>query len=122
MQCCLIKPYVTKQAYRISDSGAVKASAVLKIKELKMENLKKQIVAMIIDRCNLTDMDQDYSDYDAPIFMSGGDEGGFELDSVDALELVAGVKETFGVTVELSDKNVFYSVNTLADYISNHQE
>lgn len=83
-----------------------------------MENLKKEIVKMIIDRCNLTEMDADFDDYDAPIFMSDDVEGGFELDSVDALELVAGVKETFGITIELGDQSVFHSVNTLADYIS----
>ena len=85
-----------------------------------MENLKKEIVKMIIDRCNLTEIDENFDEYDAPIFMSSEVEGGFELDSVDALELVAGVKEVFGITIELGDQNVFHSVNTLADYISQH--
>lgn len=84
-----------------------------------MENLKKEIVEMIIKRCNLVDVPLDFDDYDAPIFVNEDDlvDTGFELDSVDALELVAGVKEKFGVTIESGNMNVFHSVNTLADYI-----
>ncbi len=88
-----------------------------------METLKKEIVQMIITRCNLVDISPDFDDYDAPIF-SGEDEteeSGFELDSVDALELVAGVKEKFGVTIEAGNMNVFHSVNTLALYIEENR-
>jgi len=84
-----------------------------------MKDLKKEIVKMIISRCNLVDVSPDFDDYDAPIFVNEDDmeESGFELDSVDALELVAGVKEKFGVTVEAGNMNVFRSVNTLAAYL-----
>ena len=88
-----------------------------------MEEIKKEIVKMIIRRCNLVDVALDFDDYDAPIFADeeGATEGGFELDSVDALELVAGVKEKFDVLIGPENMSVFFSVNTLADYINEHR-
>jgi len=46
-------------------------------------------------------------------------QGGLYLDSVEALELVVGLEEEFGVTVENSEntKKRFFSVDTLADYV-----
>ena len=74
----------------------------------------------VIRRCKLIDIDPEDCDYDAPLFYNEDDEnseGGFELDSVDALELVAGVKEDFGIVINAEEANVFYSINTLSDYI-----
>ena len=56
---------------------------------------------------------------DAPLF--GESENGLGLDSIDALELGIAVKENFGVTfsvVNEETKRHFYSVDTLAAYIS----
>lgn len=84
-----------------------------------MEDLSKRIANMIITRCRLKDISPDTCDYDAPLFYNEDDEseGGFELDSVDALELVAGIKEEFGITMESKDMGVFYSINTLTKYL-----
>lgn len=89
-----------------------------------MENLVRQVAQMIITRCKLNGVDLDTCDYDAPLFMSDdqGIEGSFELDSVDALELVAGVKEEFGIVMDANEMNVFYSVNSLAQYIEEHMQ
>ena len=89
-----------------------------------MDDLKRRIVEMIVKRCRLTDVDVENCDYDAPLFIKDDEtvEGSFELDSVDALELVAGVKECFNVVVEAENMSVFYSVNTLADYIKMYME
>lgn len=58
-------------------------------------------------------------DFDAPIFASYADDedGGFCLDSVDALVLVVGLKESFGVKVSDEDMAIFRSGNSITDYI-----
>lgn len=89
-----------------------------------MDNLKKRVIEMIVKRCKLNDVDLDTVDCDAPLFISADDysEQGLELDSVDALELVAGAKESFNVVIEADNMNVFYSVNTLTEYIKENME
>lgn len=44
-------------------------------------------------------------------------EGGFELDSVDMLEIVAGVDEKYDIALTNEDREYFVSLNKLADYI-----
>ena len=46
-------------------------------------------------------------------------QGGLGLDSVEALELVVGIEEEFGVNVDNgeSTKKRFFSVDTLSDYV-----
>ncbi len=52
---------------------------------------------------------------DAPLFGEG-----LGLDSVDAIELVAGIEQAFGVVIESEEeaKTAFASVSVLADYLS----
>lgn len=89
-----------------------------------MEQLKRKIVQMIIRRCKLNDVNPDTCVYDAPLFLHDDEviERGFELDSVDALELVAGIKEEFGIKIDAGETNILYSVNTLAEYVQENME
>lgn len=90
-----------------------------------MEDLKIRVIEMIIKRCRLKEIDPNTCDCDAPLFLHDDEdyvEGQFELDSVDALELVAGIKEEFGVILKTDEMNVFYSINTLTEYIKTHME
>ena len=85
-----------------------------------MEDLEKRICEVIIKRCRLSDINVDDVDFDAPLFFSDDEENvaqGLELDSVDALEIVAGIKGEFNVTINAKDRAVFKSINTLAEYV-----
>lgn len=92
-----------------------------------------RIKQLIIDRLNL-EIDPNAIDGDAPIFRAPpeGEEGaapaspaadgpkGLELDSIDALELVVALNNEFGVQIGDDDMMIFQSINTLADYVSQH--
>jgi acyl carrier protein len=85
--------------------------------EIKNE-LEKKVRDMIIDRLALEDVDPEKVDFDAPIFESFDAEGeGLGLDSVDALELVVGLNDEFGVKVSDEDMAIFRSIRTISDFI-----
>jgi acyl carrier protein len=73
---------------------------------------------MIIERLKLEGMTPDQIDDAAPLF---GD--GLGLDSIDALELVLGIEQTFGVKIEdeASGLQAFKSVDALTAFIAEHQ-
>lgn len=54
---------------------------------------------------------------DSPLFGLG-----LGLDSVDALEIVVAVEQEFGVTITDEDMQAFRSVNTIIDFIIDHQQ
>lgn len=84
-------------------------------------NLEERIKEVIIERLNLSVKPEDISN-DAPIFSADSaedntDNGGFELDSIDALEMVIALNKEFKVTITDKDMGIFKSVNTIAAYI-----
>ncbi len=79
-----------------------KTEVAAKIKEMLIENLK-------IPEEILSD--------DAELF--GGDIG---LDSVDSLEIIAGIDDMFGVNMTGVDKENFKDINALADYVVKNAE
>lgn len=79
--------------------------------------LEEQVKAMIIERLGL-EVEPGTVDIDAPIFSSFDAEGeGLGLDSIDALELVVALNETFDIQVGDEDMAVFRSIQTIADFI-----
>ena len=82
-----------------------------------MSNLKLRVKEMIIERLKLEGMTPDQIDDDAPLF---GD--GLGLDSIDALELVLGIEQVFGVKIEdeAAGLKAFKSAQALADFIAEH--
>ena len=82
-----------------------------------MSDLKLRVKEMIIERLKLEGMTPDQIDDGAPLF---GD--GLGLDSIDALELVLGIEQTFGVKIEdeAAGLKAFRSVQALSDFIAEH--
>ncbi|MBI4914080.1 MAG: acyl carrier protein [Acidobacteria bacterium] len=83
-----------------------------------MNDLKARVKTMIIERLKLDGMTPDQIDDQAPLF---GD--GLGLDSIDALELVLAVEQTFGVKIEdeASGMKAFRNVDALTAYIAENQ-
>lgn len=87
-----------------------------------MDNLKKQICELIVKRLDLNNVNPEDIDYQVPLFLDYDTTGeGLGLDSVDALELVVGLKEEFGVSVTDEDMYIFENVNTIAEFIYNQK-
>ncbi|HWI40989.1 MAG TPA: phosphopantetheine-binding protein [Verrucomicrobiae bacterium] len=83
------------------------------------EDLVVQVKQMIIDALRIDGMSPEEIDTDAPLF---GD--GLGLDSIDALQLVVAMENTFGVQVPdaATGTKVFASVAAMAAYISENRK
>jgi acyl carrier protein len=79
-----------------------------------MSDLKKQI----IEQLNLQDIKPEDIGDDQPLFIEG-----LGLDSIDALELIVLLQQHYKIKLSNADEGpkVFYSVRTMAEYITAHQ-
>ena len=84
-----------------------------------MEELILKLKEQIIEALNLEDMEPDEIDTEEPLF---GD--GLGLDSIDALELIVLLEKNYGIKIEnpKDGQKIFFSVKTLAEYITEHQK
>ena len=84
-----------------------------------LASLALEIKQMIIEELDLEDVEIEDIETDAPLF---GD--GLGLDSIDALELGLGINKKFNVKIEANseaNKEHFYSVASLAAFVSNNR-
>lgn len=84
-----------------------------------MEELILKLKEQIIEALNLEDMEPDEIETEEPLF---GD--GLGLDSIDALELIVLLEKNYGIKIEnpKDGQKIFFSVKTLAEYITEHQK
>jgi acyl carrier protein len=77
--------------------------------------LREDLKRLIVERLRLEGLTPDQIADDTPLF---GD--GLGLDSVDALELVVGLEQEYGIVVKSHeiDKTIFTSVRTLAQFVA----
>ncbi len=83
------------------------------MQEVELLDVKDRLKKLIIQRLKLQ-MEPDGIDDDAPLFGEG-----LGLDSIDALELVVGLEQEFGVQVpdEAVGREAFASINALAEFV-----
>lgn len=80
--------------------------------------MKEQLKLQIIESLNLEDLTPADIEDDAPLF---GD--GLGLDSIDALELIVLLERYYGIKITNPEdgKEVFESINVMADYIEKNR-
>jgi acyl carrier protein len=83
-----------------------------------LSELKQKLKNLIIEELSLEDIEPDEISDDAQLF---GD--GLGLDSLDAVELVVLLQRNFGIQIkDLEEgRKIFTDLNTLAEYISEHE-
>jgi len=79
-----------------------------------MNDLRRKLKELLIERLKFEDMSADDIADDAPLF-----DGGLGLDSIDALEIVVMLESEFGIRVksEGSARDNFRSISALADFV-----
>ena len=84
-----------------------------------MEDLILKLKVQIINALNLEDMEPDEIETEEPLF---GD--GLGLDSIDALELIVLLEKHYSIKIEnpKTGQKIFYSIKTLAEYITKHHK
>ena len=87
------------------------------------KDLEKEVLEMVIEKLGLEDVNVEETDYDAPLFESYAEDGeGLGLDSVDALELVVGINQKYGIKIGDEDMAVLRSISSIADFIRENKE
>ncbi|NLX67032.1 MAG: acyl carrier protein [Bacteroidales bacterium] len=84
-----------------------------------MDQLKKELKEALIQALNLEDITAEEIVDEDPLF---GD--GLGLDSIDALEIILILERNYGIrlTKPEESKEIFYSINTLADFIGKNRK
>jgi acyl carrier protein len=79
-----------------------------------MQDLKRKLKELLIERLKFEDMTPEDIGDDEPLFA-----GGLGLDSIDALEIVVMLESEFGIKVknESAARTYFRSVASLADFV-----
>ena len=82
--------------------------------------LKEELKGKIIEALNREDIVVTDLEDDAPLF---GEEG-LGLDSIDALELIVLLEKNYGIKISdpKEGKNIFKSVNVMADYVAKNRK
>ena len=85
---------------------------------MKRELLEQEIKELIVSALDLEDVTPNDIDTNAPIFGTG-----LGLDSIDALELIVLMEKYYGIKLQnpAEGKEIFKSVNCMADYIDAHR-
>lgn len=84
-----------------------------------MQELTEKLKLEIIEVLNLEDIKPEDIDINAPLFSDG-----LGLDSIDALELIVLLEKNYGIKIEdpKEGRRIFASVQTMADFILEHQK
>jgi acyl carrier protein len=88
--------------------------------DIEMSNLKEELKAQIIEQLNLEDLTPADIQNESPLF---GDQG-LGLDSIDALEFIVLLDTNYSIKISdpAAAKDIFYSIDTLSDYIAKNRQ
>jgi len=78
--------------------------------------IEEKVKELIVQKLGL-DISPEEIDDEAPLFDVDAEGNGLDLDSVDALELVVGIKQQFNIKIENADLSVCYNIKSIANLI-----
>jgi len=83
-----------------------------------MENLMAALKAQIVEQLNLQEVKPEEIGDDQPLFKDG-----LGLDSIDALEIIVLLQQHYNIRIANPEPGpeIFYSVRTIAEFITAHQ-
>ena len=86
-----------------------------------LDPLEQELVEMLVESCRVAGPLPDEISPDAPLI---GPDSPFDLDSLDAVEVVVAVQRKYDVRIESqeSSRQVLQSLRTLADYIRRNRK
>jgi acyl carrier protein len=86
---------------------------------IDMEELIEKLKKEVIEQLNLEDTSPESIDPDLPLFGEG-----LGLDSIDALELIVLLEKNYGLKIEdpKDGKKIFFSIRSMAEYITEHKK
>lgn len=90
--------------------------------QVEGSSIEHELAAALIEALNLEDRDAATIDPTAPLFSPL--DGGWGLDSIDALEIALAVQQKYGVELRAEDetsRKAFASLRTLAAYVVAHR-
>ena len=84
-----------------------------------MDELILKLKKEVIEQLNLEDITPDDIDADSALFGEG-----LGLDSIDALELIVLLEKNYGIKIDdpKDGKKIFFSIRSMAEYITEHQK
>ena len=84
-----------------------------------MEELMATLKKEIFEQLNLQHVKPEDIAYDQPLFVEG-----LGLDSIDALELIVLLQQKYGIKLAnlAEGPKIFYSIKTMAEYITAHKK
>lgn len=86
-----------------------------------LDQLEQELAEMLIEVCRVAGPLPEIISPDAPLI---GPDSPFDLDSLDAVEIVVAVQKKYNVRIESQESSrlVLQSLRTLADYIRRQRE
>ncbi len=84
-------------------------------------DLQNEIKELILSTLNITDLQPEDIDNDAPLF---GQDNVIGLDSIDAIEITMALQRKYNVRLDDQNvaRNVFTSINTIAEFVRQETE
>jgi len=83
-----------------------------------MDELILKLKKEVIEQLNLEDITPDDINPDAALFGEG-----LGLDSIDALELIVLLEKNYGIRLKIPRmQEIFFSIRTMAEYITEHKK
>ena len=84
-----------------------------------MDELILKLKKEVIEQLNLEDVTPDDINPDSALFGEG-----LGLDSIDALELIVLLEKNYGIKIEdpKDGKKIFFSIRSMAEYITEHKK